>query len=373
MIRFTWLQFRVQAVVAVAALAAIAVVLTVTGAHLAHLFGAFGLNVTCLTAPAGRHGSCQVPGGPAGAAFRTKTATYFTVARFLGYTVLAVPAITGVFWGAPLVTREFAAGTYRLAWTQSVTRTRWLAVKLGIAGLSSMAVAGLVSLMVTRWASLIDAVNGNRFTPEVFGARGIAPVSYAAFAFALGVTAGVLIRRTVPAMAVTLAIFAAVQVAMPLWVRPHLIPPVRAKLAVSSASLSYAGATGNGRLFVEGAPAYVPGAWIFSPLSCFDAASCRIITAAGRPADSLPARACGQLSPPAAAGRSPRSAPRPPGRPGRARGCQAYVDGLHLRQVVTYQPASRYWVFQWYETAIFTGLALALAGFCFWQVRHRFT
>jgi hypothetical protein len=41
--------------------------------------------------------------------------------------------------------------------------------------------------------------------------------------------------------------------------------------------------------------------------------------------------------------------------------------------VLTYQPASRYWAFQWYETAIFLALALALAGFSFWWVRRRLT
>ena len=59
----------------------------------------------------------------------------------------------------------------------------------------------------------------------LFPARGIAPLGYAAFAFALGVTAGVLIRRTVPAMAATLATFLFIQIAWPIWVRPHLIPP----------------------------------------------------------------------------------------------------------------------------------------------------
>ena len=38
------------------------------------------------------------------------------------------------FWGAPLVTRELEAGTHRLVWNQSVTRTRWLATKLGLIG-----------------------------------------------------------------------------------------------------------------------------------------------------------------------------------------------------------------------------------------------
>jgi hypothetical protein len=37
---------------------------------------------------------------------------------------------------------------------------------------------------------------------------------------------------------------------------------------------------------------------------------------------------------------------------------------------VTYRPASRFWALQWYETAIFLGLALALAGFSFRWIRR---
>jgi hypothetical protein len=104
----------------------------------------------------------------------------------------AVPAIIGMFWGAPLIARELEAGTFRVAWTQSVTRARWLAVKLGLAGLASMAAAGLVSLMVTWWSSRVDPLDPfgmNRLQPAMFGTRGIAPIGYAAFAFVLGVTA----------------------------------------------------------------------------------------------------------------------------------------------------------------------------------------
>jgi len=42
---------------------------------------------------------------------------------------LATPALLGIFWGAPLIARELETGTCRLAWNQSVTRTRWLTVK----------------------------------------------------------------------------------------------------------------------------------------------------------------------------------------------------------------------------------------------------
>jgi hypothetical protein len=50
---------------------------------------------------------------------------------------------------------------------------------------------------------------------------------------------------------------------------------------------------------------------------------------------------------------------------------QECLDKLHIRAVVTYQPISRYWAFQWYETAIFVVLALLLVAFCFWWVRRR--
>jgi ABC-type transport system involved in multi-copper enzyme maturation permease subunit len=62
----------------------------------------------------------------------------------IGATYLA-PALIGMFWGAPLVAREMEAGTFRLAWSQSVSRMRWLAVKLGVVGLAAVVTTGLLS------------------------------------------------------------------------------------------------------------------------------------------------------------------------------------------------------------------------------------
>ena len=106
-----------------------------------------------------------------------------------------------------------------------------------------MAAAGLLSLMVTWWSSPID--KANMYQWAVFTQRDITPIGYAAFAFALGVTAGMLIRRTVPAMAITLAVFAAVQVVMRLWIRPHLITPVHATTPLNIAALQATGMTGT--------------------------------------------------------------------------------------------------------------------------------
>jgi ABC-type transport system involved in multi-copper enzyme maturation permease subunit len=196
MIRFSLLQFRAQAIVAVAGLVIAAIVLAVTGLQLAHLYDSSAL-ATCLGT------ACT----KSAASFQNRAVSYASLGRFLGFVVLGVPAVIGLFWGAPLVAREIETHTDRLAWTQGVTRSRWIAVKLAVVGVASMAVTGLLSLMITWWASPIDKASMYRWS--AFDQRGIVPVAYAAFAFTLGVAAGAVIRRTLPAMAVALVVFIA--------------------------------------------------------------------------------------------------------------------------------------------------------------------
>ena len=157
MIRFAALQFRNQAAVAFGALAVVAIALAVSGPHLVNLY-----DTTVLTC--GVHHDCS-------AATTALTDTDGPIQVFLAFLLLAVPALIGMFWGAPLVAHEFEAGTFRLAWTQGVTRTGWLAVKLGVGALASVVVTGLLSLMVTWWSSPIDTVSANHFDPLLFGAR----------------------------------------------------------------------------------------------------------------------------------------------------------------------------------------------------------
>jgi hypothetical protein len=38
---------------------------------------------------------------------------------------------------------------------------------------------------------------------------------------------------------------------------------------------------------------------------------------------------------------------------------------------VAFQPASRFWTFQWYEFALFVVLALLIAGLTYWWVTRR--
>ena len=51
--------------------------------------------------------------------------------------------------------------------------------------------------------------------------------------------------------------------------------------------------------------------------------------------------------------------------------CFASLAKLHLMQVFSYQPADRFWDFQWSETAVFAGLAVLLAAACLWLVNRR--
>lgn len=337
MIWLTWRQFRAQAWVALAVLAVAVAALAVTGPNLARMFDASGI------AGCAAHGDC----GPLITAFRDQVGhnTPDNVLDHLSpYVLFAVPSLIGTFWGAPLVTRELETGSFRMVWNQSVTRTRWLAVKLALIGLASMATAGLLSLAFFWWYSPVERVMIQRMTPEWFGATGIVPAGYAAFAFAVGVAAGMVIRRTVPAMAVTLAVTAAAQAFMALWLRARLIAPVRTVSPLSDAMLAnFYVSTKTGRFSVYAQTPDIPGAWILSDPY--------IITTRSHAAS----QACFQEL---AHSGSSLSA------------CIASLARLHLTQSVTYQPLSRYWTLQWYETAIFLALALALAGFCFWKVRR---
>jgi hypothetical protein len=346
----SWRQFRAQGLLVFGILAVIAIVFAATGPGLAHYYAT---NVaTCAD-----RGDCDT--------VRNALLDRHQLLRLLGTALVAVPGLLGIFWGAPLIARELETGTYRLAWTQSVTRTRWLAVKLGVVGLASMAAAGLFSLMVTWWSSPLDKVTANRFGAGNFGARGIVPISYAAFGFTLGVAAGLLIRRTLPAMAATLAAFLAVRVPWTLWVRPHLIPPAHLNTALSPDGVGFGRTSSSGPMTLMPNPPYLPNAWIYST---------HVVDNAGhRLTGAVLTSTCPDLG---------RNLPPPPGSGGGSVRVQAPGDvrgvlsdcvtklSANYHTLVSYQPASRYWLFQWYETGIFLGLAVVLAGVSFWWLRR---
>ncbi|GLY85749.1 ABC transporter permease [Actinoallomurus iriomotensis] len=328
MIWLTWRQFRTQAAVAFGAVVAILAALAATGPHLAHLQQTRG---------------DRFLDGIGG----LETNLYLGTVLAL----LVLPALIGMFWGAPLVTRELDAGTHRLAWTMT-TRTRWLAAKLGLIGLAAMAASGLLGLAVTWWAGPIDkaiaARNGApgpgfllfpRLAPEVFDSRGIVPIGYAAFFFVLGVTIGILVRRTLPAMAILGVLFVAIQITMSMAVRPHLTAPERITTTISSHNLLNINMFNHVTVTID-----EPGAWL---------ASQQTVDAAGRPA-AVPSWVVDCV------GRSAQE----------RQACFAKLAHLGYRQQVTYHPAGSFWSIQRNETALYLALAFLLAGFGAWWIRR---
>jgi hypothetical protein len=365
MIWLTWRQFRAQAITAAAALAVFAIVLAATEPDLSGMYNSSGL-LTChggacaglasqfLENLSSGGGGFLIPGSP------------YMILYFLGVlAILIAPAITGCFWGAPLISRELEAGTFRLAWNQSITRTRWLAVKLALTGAAAMAVTEAFSLIQAWWAVPIGKAVGlggassifseGRFGWFAFPTHGITPLGYAAFAFALGVTAGLLIRHPIPAMAITLAIFAAIQFITPLWIRPNLFPTSQTVTTITAAGASVSLRANPKLILIARVVPGQPGAWIISSEG---------VNAAGQQVSTIPA-ACEQaISDTLGSHRGttggPDSAP--------LNNC---VASHGIRVAESYQPASHYWPLQWSETGMFLALALALACYCFWRLNRR--
>ncbi|MBO3750655.1 ABC transporter permease [Streptosporangiaceae bacterium NEAU-GS5] len=347
MIWLTWRQFRASAALTAAALAALTAVLALTGPGL----------------------SSQYAAGIADCVADDTCDRFFDVffdhnqLAFLAVSlvVLALPALIGLFWGAPLITRELETGTHLLVWSQSVTRVRWLTIKLGLIGLTAMTAACLCGLVVTWWSGPLDksaVVDLAQMAPLVFGARGIVPVGYAAFAVVLGVTVGMLVRRTLPAMALTLAAFVVIQLAMPLLVRPHLMPPVTGTFELGHANIGGISLPADGagiQISTEPAVPGHPGAWVLS--SDLVDASGRTIGGNGQETTIPVSSTSGPCAP---QGGPPNEDP-----------CWAEINQLGYRQRASYQPLERFWPFQWIETGIYAALALGLTGLCFWLIRRR--
>jgi len=316
----TWRQYRAQFAVGTAALAALCLLLVLTGLQLFSQYHtvisqcASGINngqngVNCST------GGGLFAGGP--------------TVGFVSLIVLATPVLAGLFLGAPMVAAEFEAGTTQFAWMQGITRARWLAVKAGWLLLAAALWGGVLAALTTWWASPTNAEHGSEFYPGRFDVLYLVPVAYAVFAMALGICAGALIRRTVPAMAVTLGGFIAARVAVTLWLRPHYLSAVTAVRSLPDQSRL----TGSYWLLGQGTR---------NPAGQLMAGPQNQPAAFGVGVSSLP-KACAGLA-------------KPTG--GLTSSCRAALTGF--RSFVTYQPASRFWPFQGIETGVFVVLAAIL-------------
>jgi hypothetical protein len=241
--------------------------------------------------------------------FQSEHDTIVFVARYLVF----LPALVAVFVGAPLLARELEHGTYQLAWTQGVTRKRWLVSQTLLLAAATLLGALALSAIVMWWRAPFDRIDG-RMSPSRFELEGVVVPAYAVFALALGVFSGALLRRTVPAMTAALAAFVAVRLAVATFLRPRYLAP------------EHDTATGL-------TPNTHAHDWVLSN-SLVDALG-RQISAASENLAIEHAQAA-RID------------------------VQEYLLALGWRRAVSFQPADRFWTFQAIEAGIFLGLAAVI-------------
>ena len=193
----TWRQHRAQLITTAGLLIALGVLLLVSGREAAAYIAEH--------APAGCPGP-DLACGDLNAAIAERYNAIYTV---YGWLPIGAPALIGAFWGAPLLGKEFERGTNKLAWTQAVSLRRWLGVKLALLAVAVMLGGLALSAMVSAWRPIFGD-RGSFGNLGDFNMLGVAPAAWWLFAFMVGTAAGAVLRRTLPAMAVVVAVVSVV-------------------------------------------------------------------------------------------------------------------------------------------------------------------
>jgi hypothetical protein len=254
-----------------------------------------------------------------------------------GYLLQAVPLLIGMFVGAPVLARELETGTFRYAWTQGFGRWRWTLAKLMILAVAVAAAAGAISVLFSWYYQPYFAARNpalsfselSPLTPGLFAVRGIAFAAWTLAAFAIAALAGALIRRVVAAMAATLAASTGLAFVAAAFLRRHYLTPlVTSKLNVPAA-------------------AWITSQWLTKDGSRFPANGAQAI--------NLFERLCPASAPGAKQPLSP---------------AQCFAQHGYT-QWTSYQPATRFWPFQWIEGSWLLALSMLLIAATIWLVRHR--
>jgi hypothetical protein len=317
----TWRQHRVALVSLAVLLGALAVYLWLQGRQMHH---AYGIAIACHPASSG---ACVN-------AINYFQSTYNITARQLTPLLLqAVPALIGAFLGAPMLARELETGTFRYAWTQGFGRWRWTIAKLVSLAVVAATAAELFSLLFSwYYQPFIADAQTNSLAASTFDLRGVAFAFWTLVAFAIGGFAGVLIRRVVPALVATLVTYAGLVLVVGVFLRQHYLTPLIARQ--QSLSLS---------AFVTGNWGTKGGRTVFS--------------FTGEPTYNVLGQFC-----PSGVGVKPSS--------GLLGGFAQCLSQHGYTLWASYQPASRFWPFQFIEAGWLLALSVLLIAATVWLVRR---
>jgi len=215
----TWRQHRFALLGVVALLGAVAVYLWIVGLQLHRAYAAAI--------------ACHPAGSPA---CQDLVNTFNGMGTFLanGSLLQALPVLIGAFVGAPVLARELETGTYRYAWTQGFGRWRWTLGKLVPLAVAVTAAAGAFGVLLSWYYQPYIAAGHqalglsqtSAFNAGLFDLREVAFPAWTLAAFAIGALAGMLIRRVVPAIAATLAVYAGLAFATGVFLREHYLTPL---------------------------------------------------------------------------------------------------------------------------------------------------
>ncbi len=304
----TWVGWRLQrteTLIVVGILALLAALLVPTGIEMANFYHRNAL-ATCLGANASP--AC----GPALGDFRQ----HFQSLLDLGGWFTLVPGLIGVLLAAPFIL-DLEHGTYRLAWTQSITRGRWLLGKLGFAVVTAVVAAGVLTLLLAWWRAPSVHLDG-RLMNGNYDSTGTVVIGYTLFALGLAVALGAIWRRSAAALVLGFVGYFAARISVDLSLRDHLVAPLRA---------TYTGAQ---------EPSFLHNAQIVSLTGTVNGH--QIMNDGG-------------------------------GFMGSAK--VAAPDVTNAVFHVVYQPDSHFWPLQLAETGLFAGAAVILIGFAAWWTLRR--
>ncbi|HTZ30496.1 MAG TPA: hypothetical protein VMC83_41295 [Streptosporangiaceae bacterium] len=321
----SWRQYRVGLIGALVFLGALALYLLVMGLR---FHSAYASVTSCHPASSQ---ACQ----DVASLFGNQ---YFITAEVSAVLLNAVPVLAGVFAGAPILARELDTGTFRFAWTQGAGRIRWTLARLALPAVTVTVTAAAFSQLFEwyYWPFFASGMD-SRFAGQFFNLTGVAFTAWTLAAFAIGALAGVLIRRAVAAMAAAMAAWAGLMLVTYAFLRRHYLAPLLSKGA---------GVPGRGNN-----PAWVLSQWWTGPN--------------GRPVPSNELYGLIQ------------GAPKGPTKQVGPDSFQTVVDPFRwltqhgYTEWTSYQPASRYWPFQWIEGGWLLALSLLLIAATIWVVRRR--
>jgi hypothetical protein len=258
----------------------------------------------------------------------------WTIGNTVNILLHLAPPLIGAFAGGSVLARELETGTYRYAWTQGFGRERWTIAQLVLIAVTVTAVAWAFSQVLTWFFQPFLAQEDlGVLTSTVFDMRGIAFAAWTLAAFTIGAFAGMLVRRTVPAMAVTLGAYLGLDLLTWLVLRPHY------PLALVT---SRPGVVGSGPFSVN--DPWVLSTWFTGP--------------GGKPANPS---ALNQVL-----GLFPRNAPP------KVKGTLSQALAQHgITEWWRYIPVSRFWPMQFVEAGWLLVVSAAFVAATVWLVRHR--